>query len=733
MTVHRAGGYAAAIFVSATLLFACQPMVARMIVPLLGGAPAVWIVCSLCFQTLLLAGYAYAHFTGTRFRVTTQVMLQLALVGAVFVVMPVTVDDAAAQRLIEGHPTIGLLLLLVRTIGLPFFVLSTTSPLLQRWFAELGARDPYYLYAASNAGSMLALLGYPFVIEPLLSVKAQSRALHAAFALYAVLVVVCAATTIRRRNAVRIETTPAPPAVRASESDSKIPVAKTPAARWRERLVWIGLAFAPSSLLLGVTEYVTTDLASIPLLWVIPLALYLASFIVAFGKKQVARMATFSRLFALAAVLVSGIMLARVERAPWVLVGVHMALLFLASVVCHRGLAERRPHVGRLTEFYLLMSVGGVLGGVFNGIIAPLVFDDLFEYPIAIGLVCLGRAALSSEKPSVRDALYGLGLGAVTYALVKIGAHYRVDPAGSFVWMFAPALLVAFAWAKRPVRYAIAVGAVLVAAMGHGGDAGETLFAKRNFFGVLKVTREHEGRFQLLVYGHTMYGKQARDEQGRHVPLAYYHPTGPAGDVLDPADQRVGRKVGVIGLGIGSLVAYADPGDEWTFFEINPTVVDVARRYFTYLSDAEQGAKVSLEIGDARLRLKQGPEARFDVVVLDALSSDAIPIHLITREALVIYRRALRPNGLILAHVTHDHLVLQPILAALAREARIPAIEKRDGENDEGKHASEWVVLGGSDAELARLRALGWTTLEAPAGQSVWTDDFANVLGAIRF
>jgi SAM-dependent methyltransferase len=580
---------------------------------------------------------------------------------------------------------------------------------------------------------MLALLGYPFVIEPLLAVKAQSRAFHTLFAVYAVFVVLCAAMTMRSRSTLRVETTPAPPAVRASDSERKMPIASTAGSRLRERLLWVGLAFAPSSLLLGATEYVTTDLASIPLLWVIPLALYLASFIVAFGKRQIARRTTFSRLFALVVVLVSAIMLARVERAPWVIVALHMTLLFLASVVCHRALAENRPHVARLTEFYLLLSVGGVLGGLFNGIVAPLVFEDLFEYPVAIGLACLGRAILETEKPAARDVVYGLALGAATYALVKIGAHYRVDAASSFVWMFAPPLLVAFVWAKRPLRFAVAVGAVLVSGMTYGGDVGVTLFAKRNFFGVLKVTREPAGQFQLLVYGHrTLHGKQALDVQARHVPLAYYHPTGPAGDVLDPSDQRVGRRVGVIGLGIGSLVAYADPGDEWTFFEINPTVVDVARRHFTYLSDAEQGAKVDIEIGDARLRLRQGPEARFDVVVLDALSSDAIPIHLVTREALAVYRRALRPNGLILAHVTHDHLVLQPILAALAREASMPAIEKRDGGSEGGKHASEWVVLGGSAAELARLRALGWTTLEAPTGQSVWTDDYANVLGAIR-
>lgn len=689
MTMSRGGAFASTIFVSATLLFSCQPMVARMIVPLFGGAPAVWIVCSLCFQTLLLAGYAYAHFLGTRLRLKAQIIIQLALVASVFLVMPVAVDEDAA-RFASGHPTLGLLLLILRTIGLPFFVLSTTSPLIQRWFAELGERDPYHLYAASNAGSMLALLGYPFVIEPLVPVKLQSRGLHTAFAMYTVLFVVCAATTMtmRKRSALRIDATPAPPAVRATESEGKVPVAKTPGGRWRERLVWIALAFVPSSLLLGSTEYVTTDLVSIPLLWVVPLALYLASFIVAFGKRQVVSMRATARVLAVVAIVVTGIMIARVERPPWLVVAAHMALLFLASVVCHRALAERRPDVTRLTEFYLLMSVGGVLGGLFNGILAPLVFDDLWEYPIAIGLCVFARGAAEQSRTGRRsvDAAFGI--------------------------LLAGALLAFTRW---------------------GTSEGVTLFAERNFFGVVKVTREPEGKFQLLILGHNLHGKQARGEQERHVPLAYYHPTGPAGDVLDPADPRVGRRVGVVGLGIGSLVAYADPGDEWTFFELNPTMVDVARKHFTYLSDAEQGAKVSIEVGDARQRLRIGPAARFDILVLDAFRSDAIPIHLVTREALEVYRRALRPNGLILAHLTSDHLVLPPIFAALAKDAGMPAIERKHTATADGTHSSEWVVLGGSDEERARLRGLGWQMLEAPPSQSVWTDDYANVLAAVRF
>jgi SAM-dependent methyltransferase len=596
---------------------------------------------------------------------------------------------------------------------------------------------------------MVALLGYPLVIEPLLAVRAQSRLLHTAFAAYTVLVVVCAIGAVRRPSLSRVDTTPAPPQVRVTESTLP-PIPTTSAERWRERLVWIGLSFAPSSLLLGATEYVTTDIASVPLLWVLPLALYLMSFIFAFAKKQVVRPAIWSRALALVAALVAALTLADVGGAPWVVISAHMLLLFLASVVCHRGLAERRPHVARLTEFYLLLSIGGVLGGVFNGLLAPLFFDDLFEYPIAIGLACLGRAAINppgktfDRKLLVRDVALGLAVGLVTYGLVKLGAARGADPMASFGWMFGVPLVFAFVWSNRPVRYAVAIGGLLLAGMSHGGNLGTTLWADRGFFGVLKVTRDRENRFQLLVSGRAMHGKQALDPARARVPLAYYHPTGPAGDVLgplpSPGAKLPSRRVGVIGLGVGSLAAYARAGDEWTFFELNPAVVDVARQHFTYLKTAEESATVHVEVGDARLRIREGDAGRFDIIVLDAFSSDAVPIHLVTREALAFYRRALRPGGVLLVHVTNDHVRLPPVFGALARESGMAAVGRRDeasapDERAAGKAPSEWVLLTESRGELDLVIRMSkeWHPLVAPPSQSVWTDDYANVLGALRF
>lgn len=722
-----------------------------MIVPLLGGAPAVWIVCSLCFQTLLLAGYGYAHFVGTRFPVRVQVLLQLAIVGAVFLVMPVSVDEATVARLTASQPTLGLLLLLLRTIGLPFFVLSTSSPLLQRWFAEVGERDPYHLYAASNAGSMLALLGYPLVVEPLLAVRAQSRGLQTAFAVYSVLIVICAVTAVRRRSSQRVDATPAPPQVRVTLTvDPSAVAAPSAAARWRERLVWIALSFAPSSLLLGATEYVTTDIASVPLLWVLPLALYLMSFIFAFAKKQPVSSPAWSRALALLAAIVAALTLADVTGPPWLVIGAHTLLLFLASVVCHRALALRRPHVSRLTEFYLLLSIGGVLGGAFNGLLAPLFFDDLFEYPIAIGLACLARIGVSKRYAGaevanplrlLREAAIGCAVGVATYALARFAASRQLDPKLNLAWMFGLPLVLAYLWSKRAVLFAVAIGAVVLTGMIQGGNLGTTLWADRGFFGVLKVTRERGGRHRLLVSGRAMHGKQALDPRASRVPLAYYHPTGPAGDVLGPLPMRdvklPSRRVGVIGLGVGSLAAYARPGDEWTFFEINPAVVEVAREHFTYLKAAEEVARVHVEVGDARLRLREGDVARFDVLVLDAFSSDAVPIHLVTREAVAVYRRALRPGGILLAHVTNEHVRLPPAFGALAREAGMVAITRSDPKVDgiAGKAASEWVLLTETRGELDLIvrTSKEWHPLPAPPSQSVWTDDYANVLGSLRF
>ena len=773
--------FAVTLFVSATLLFACQPMVARMVVPLLGGAPAVWILCSLCFQALVLGGYFYAHVVGSRLTVRTQVVLQLVLIASAFFVLPIVVDESLVQSLTAKSRSLGLLIVLLRSVGLPFFVLSTTSPLLQRWYAELGETDPYHLYTASNAGSMVALLGYPFAIEPFLALKEQSRLLTVAFGGYAALVVICAMTALRKKHAPRIDATPAPAGVMMSEDEAQPggsprssthraspalvdrltedrlteagPASERPKSVWRERFVWLALAFAPSSLLLGATEFITTDLASVPLLWVVPLALYLASFIVAFAKKQVVKPAVASRALALLAAIVAISKVAEIHGPAWVIVGLHLLLLFVASVVCHRALALRRPHHTRLTEFYLLLSVGGVLGGAFNGLVAPVVFNDLLEYPIAIALACLARMAIDKDKTDtaatrMRDVVCGLGLALVTFGLVRVGEHTASNPRLAVLWMYVLPLLCAFVWSKRPIRYAVALGGILLVSTMHGGLTGNTIHTERDFFGVLKVRRDPSGRYLLLVSGSTLHGAQALDPKSKRMPLTYYFPSGPVGDVVGPLPPVAAppgprqRRVGVIGLGVGSLAAYANAGEAWTFFELNPRVVGIAKSYFSYLSDVPPGTDVAIEVGDARLRLREGSAGRFDLLVLDAFSSDAIPVHLMTREAITIYRRALAPGGILLAHISNRHVLLEPILAALAGDANMLAIGRNhqldvdpEREAEAEKASSHWVCLSESYEALDAIAVKNkqWRRLPPPTNQKVWTDDFANVLAAMHF
>lgn len=754
--------FAATIFVSATLLFACQPVVARMILPVLGGAAAVWIVCSLCFQALVLAGYLYAHVVGSRLSPKAQVVLQLALIGLALVAQPVRVDEALLVAMTAKSYSLGVLAVLLRSVGLPFFVLATTSPLVQRWFSRLGDDDPYHLYAASNAGSMLALLGYPFLVEPFLGLSAQSRALQAGYVVYAVLIVLCSVTLLRKAGAspshgpkeLVAEGTAELPPTAADDADVGPAPLTTSSARWKERLLWIGLAFAPSSLLLGATNYVTTDIASVPLLWVVPLALYLASFIVAFSKKQPLSEAVISRALALGVAVVAMSLAAELTGPAWLLVVLHMFLLFAAAVVCHRALALRRPHVSRLTEFYLLMSVGGVLGGIFNGLLAPVIFSDLYEYPLAIALVCLGRAALpgaaaaGTASARNREIAWGLGLAVLAMAAVKLGDALHLEVNFAFLVIYGGATLLAFSWSNKPLRYALAIGGVLVSAVAIGPGGRDVVYKERDFFGVLKVRRLQHDTFRVLVFGTTIHGAQKTDPATRRDPVINFFPTGPAGDLLGPIPGKPGvdaatlppRRLGIIGLGIGGLTAYARPGDTWSYFELNPTIVKIAREHFTFLSEMPAGSRYDVEVGDARLRLREGPPARFDVLIMDAFSSDAIPVHLMTREAMTIYKRAMVPDGLLIAHISNRHMRLEPVVAALAKDAGLRGITRLDGKVSEAeskafKSASHWVAMSTSADVLAAIAAKNpaWRTLEAPPQQKVWSDDFADLLAAMTF
>jgi spermidine synthase len=755
-------------------------MVGKMILPLLGGTPAVWSTCMVFFQAALLGGYAYAHATTAWLGIRRQTILHLALLAVPLAVLPLGVD---AGRLPggEANPVLGVLVLLSLSVGLPFFVVSATAPLLQQWFSHTGhraARDPYFLYAASNLGSMLALLSYPVVIEPRLKLRdagwlAQTRLWTLGYLLLAVLIVLCAVAV--RRSATRTAAAPdAGGMAPASPPSAEAAAWSEPAPTIGQRLYWVALAFAPSSLLLGVTTYVTTDIAALPLLWVLPLAIYLLSFIIAFGGwraalHRVVRAATLPLVL-----LVMFFMISHYQPRSWVTVLWHFLLLFVVSLACHGELAISRPSPRHLTEFYLLMSVGGVLGGLANALVAPLVFNSLLEYPLAMALACVLVVGARPQQTGVRARLLSvaLPLGVILLALVLYSESLslQVDPAflirvfdpGSHLvttWInpterlvnklltFGVPLLACVLLRRRPLALGAALAGVLVVAGFVDARNSEEIRRARSFFGVLRVTRDRDVKgYTELRHGTTLHGRQANDPTRQGEPLSYYHREGPIGHLFAELQRRsTSLRIAVIGLGTGTLAAYARPGEAITFYEIDRLVRDIAfnRAYFTYTTDATaRGVSQRVELGDARVRLervkRERPGERYDLIVVDAFSSDAIPVHLLTREALQLYLDMLAPRGVLVLHISNRYLDLEPVVANLAEDAGLGGRLLGDDESEEvaGANRSTWVVLAPTAEALGGLaKDERWSAegLEPDPHVGVWTDDFHNLLSVLKW
>lgn len=725
--------FALTLFVGAALLFVVQPMTARTLLPVLGGSPAVWNTCLVFFQAALLAGYAYAHLAPAWLGVRRQAVLHVGLLFVLLSMLPWarpeggTVPDLA-------HPAAWLLGFVSVVLGLPFLILAATAPLLQGWLATTthrAARDPYFLYAASNLGSMVGLLGYPFVVERALGLPAQWRAWSVGYVVLAALVAGCAVWLWRLPQAATVR-----PAARA---------ATDPRLSTHRRVRWLVLAFVPSSLLLSVTAYLTTDIAAIPLLWVVPMALYLLTFILAFARRRHPRPAFLARWTPLAIVMLVLSLLSEATEPATLLVALHLGGLFWIALFCHSELASDRPAATRLTEFYLWIALGGVTGGIFNALLAPVLFVSLLEYPLVLVAVCALRPAPSGPS-TVRqrrlDWLLPLGLGTATAALVVTLQWHGTEPGPlSVAGMFAVPVIACYTLLERPRRFALGVAALLLAGSLYDGVHGRATYRARSFFGVHRVTIDPTGAFRVLVHGNTVHGRQSLDPARRATPLAYYYPTGPIGRLFAAlhGDPRV-RRVGVIGLGAGALAAYADPGQRWTFFELDPAVVAMARASgsFTYLADCRAG-EPEIVLGDARVTLTRAVD-RFGVLVLDAFGSDAIPVHLLTREALRLFRARLAPDGILAVNVSNRYLDLPPVLGALARDAAPPMVAYladdaviTANETARGKSPSTWVLLAADErATAAVTRSGGWTPLRARPGDRAWTDDRADVLRALR-
>ncbi len=754
---------------SAFLLFWIEPLVGQLVLPAFGGAPATWATVLVFFQAVLLLGYLYGHasvvWLGPRRGAIVHVGLALAALAWLLV---------ASLRTADIQPTglpasIDVLRILALTVGPPVLILTATTPLVSAWFARWrggpGA-DPYWLYALSNGGSLLALLAYPFLIGPRFGLADQRTAWAAGFAVLCLALVASAARSVvrqgRAESAVPGETsrsaasaTPASTSVVEAGVVEAGAVDPTPDApiEWGRRGRWILLAAVPSGLLAAVTTFIATDLISAPLLWVGPLALYLSSFIVAFSARG-RRLVPLAVTLAPAAVTLLWVPFGSAGGWPLlVLIGLEWGCLAIVAVALHGRLAGDRPGAGQLTEFYLVQSVGGVLGGAFVALVAPIVFPGVWEYPILL------TGALVALAVTVPRGAFGSAVSATArrprFALGPFlaGAPSRVGPYLAIAIAVIVAMLVEHSIALPIALRWIGVGAAvllvggpprfLAAATGltlavavlviPNITPTRTLVSARSFFGVTEVIEGAPGDpWRVLMHGTTVHGSQSTDPALRRVPTGYYARPGPIGDVFAILDaDRPGAAVGLVGLGSGTLAAYEQPGQSMTYFEIDPLVIAVAQdpRYFTYLSDAP--GRPTIVLGDGRFSLRQVSDASYDLLVLDAFSSDAIPTHLLTLEALTDDRRVVRPDGLIAVHVSNRYYDLAPAIGAAGGRLGATVLQRRyaptDAEALAGASPSAWVVMTTDAPTIAALRARGWEAVDA-AGVEPVTDDRPDVL-----
>lgn len=716
--------YAVAAFLSAFLLFLVQPMYGRMVLPLLGGSASIWNACLLFFQGALLLGYLYAHATSfLKLRYQVAVHWGLLLLAGIF--LPISVADVVPDAGLD--PAWWLLLLMASTVGAPFIALSASGPLFQRWFAHTGtprAANPYQLYAASNLGSLFGLLLYPLLVEPRLPIPGQSRVWTAGYIALAGLTLICVAL-------IRHSRLPAPPKSAATAAGG--PESKT--TRWRERAAWVGFAFVPSSLLLASTRFVTTDLAPVPLLWVVPLALYLLSFTLVFAPRVLVPHRWMLELQPTLLVAVALLLLTDYYEKLAVSLPLHFGALFVTAMVAHGELARRTPAVSRLTEFYLWIAVGGALGGVFNVLVAPAVFPALWEYPITLVLACLARPW--PPRRSLRDETFAaVRAVAFAYALLLLTREYgEALPTWAIVALAVGiTVLLVLSLGGRPAWLAVALaGALGISTYQDHTDEG-LLLADRSFYGHYRITRRFaDGYFHVLQHGSTLHGAQSMEPDRRDDPLTYYVGNGPLGHIFAVRAMTAPLEdVAAVGLGAGSAAAYAEPGQRWTFFELDPGIARVARdtTYFSYLADAS--TDVEIELGDARLSLQMMEgDRRFDLIVLDAFSSDAVPVHLLTLEAVQLYLSRLAEEGWLAIHISNRYLDLEPVIAALARELGLAGRIAQGPEREQSRYvmSSTWVVLARDEAALGPVaRDPGWQKLRFEEGVDAWTDHYSPIL-----
>ena len=728
--------FSLAIFFGAALLFAVEPMAANIMLPRFGGSAAIWTASLFFFQTALLAGYGYAHVTRL-LQAKWQALIHVIVFGALIFLFPTHLPHSIPS---DKLPAFHVLLSLAELCGIPFFLLAAGAPLLQNQFAhsdDAHANDPYFLYAASNVGSLLGLLTYPFLIQPYTGLHAQIHDWSFLVKINWILLAIVLIPLVLRKKPQQSNGTP------VVSQEELLTAKSTEAISTKQVLLWIALAALPSSLLLGVTTYLTTNVAPIPLLWVIPLGLYLITFIAAFAKNTKLKATELGRFVPL---IVTPLAIAVILESSQPLIPLaifHLAAVFLLSISCHRRLAESRPHTTHLTAFYLWIAVGGAIGGVFNAIIAPLIFHTLFEYPLAIALA--SALVVSSRDPKTPlkpiHFIYPFLVLFLTVGITFIAKHsgLAASPARTLLTIGLPAILC-FLISDRPVIYGFSLAALFIgASIAQTASNGTIVLSARSFYGVHRVIYLKKDHFMKLVHGTTTHGIESTIPSLRDVPLTYYTKSGPIGQLFSSLNHQGWKQpVALVGMGVGSLAAYGVPNQQMTYFEIDPDVIYIATKsgLFHFIGDCK--AHMSIVEGDGRIMLSQQPDHHFGLIVLDAFTSDSIPLQMLTEEAIQMYFTKLRRHGVIAFHISNRYLNLAPILSKEAEDLHVASLYEDDSiispdQLAAGTRASQWMILARNQSDLTHAlgkQRFNWSKVK-PANQG-WTDDYSNILAAFK-
>lgn len=759
--------YTLSIFLSAFLVFMVQPMVGRIFLPWVGGAPAAWNTCMFFFQLLLLGGYFYTHLSFKKLSLRRQMLLHMVLMGVAALALPIAFRG---DGVVPDDPAFWLLQQLFLTAALPFLMISATAPMLQKWFslsAHPRAASPFFLYAASNTGSLAALLVYPVLIEPVMNIQQQAELWSYGFGLLSVLLIVCASLVRPAGRSDSAAVACSPPALGAKPTT-------------RQTLLWLAAAAVPSSLFLAATHYLTRDIAPVPFLWLLPLTIYLLTYILAFsewfkvGSDLIKKAAGAGLLLFLPVYFLDGMF------EIWLTLPVHLYVLFSFALLCHKYLADSRPAAEHLTWFYLWLSVGGVVGGFFNSVVAPTLFTNISEYPLVILLATIFISGGLQRAPggetgrrefSIRSSVTAGVLSAALIWLIfevpihiwafKLGVYFAVDCSTGYLQMImkfitdqqvmikfvacVAAAGAAYAVMQRNMRISLLLFVAVVMALlfvGRIGKKDPVIFQSRNFFGTKEVIVTNRGTLHQLVHGNTLHGAQSFAGGMRREPLAYYHRLGPMGDIFAlPVAKKPQLRVAVLGLGPGNAAAWGKSGDRFTFFEIDPEIVLVATGIsaFTYL--AESAASCSVIIGDARLKMAQQPDNSFDMIIMAAFSSDSIPAHLVTMEAMRIYLQKLAPDGVIVANVSNRYLDLVSLLGVTAEACGLQSVGVSDHEfNSDAREnfmrmPSLYVLMSRDAAQLPTSAAPfkhHWKKIAPGAGIRPWSDSFSSLMPLLR-